>query len=99
MNIYVDSNMSDDERRKELYQGSIFTLSPGRGALKLCQLAKELIEEAFSPLAPLRVHESLTAEKCAQILAVLKPKFIHHPKAKEYLAKMLAGSGCNLEKT
>jgi hypothetical protein len=99
MNIYVDSKMSDDDRRKELYRGSIFMLSPGQGALKLCQLAKELIEEAFRSLDPLRIHETLSAEECAQILAVLKPKFIHHPKAKEYVAGMLAESGCDLEKT
>jgi len=99
VNIYVDSKMSDDDRRKELYQGSIFTLSPGRGALKLCQLASELIEEAFRPLDPLRVHESLSAEECAQILSVLKPKFIHHPKAKECVAEMLEQSGCDLRKT
>ena len=68
MNIYVDSKMSDDDRRKELYRGSIFTLSPGQGALKLCQLAKELIEEAFRPLDPLLVHERLSAEECSRIL-------------------------------
>jgi hypothetical protein len=99
VNIHVDSRMSDDDRREELYRGSIFTLSPGQGALKLCQLAKELIEEAFRPLDPLRIHESLSAEKCAQFLAVLKPRFIHHPKSKEYVAEMLAESGCDLEKT
>jgi hypothetical protein len=99
VNIYVDSKMSDDARRKELYQGSIFTFSPSQSALKLCQLAKELIQEAFGSLDPLGVHEELPAETCAQILAVLKPKFIHHPKAKELVAEMLRESGCDLERT
>lgn len=99
MNIYVASKMNDDGRRKELYQGSIFTFSPSQSALKLCQLAKELIQEAFGSLDPLGLHEELPAETCAQILAVLKPKFIHHPKAKELIAEMLRESGCDLEKT
>jgi len=99
MNIFVDSKMSDDARRKELYRGSIFTYSPSPSALKLCQLAAELIQEAFGPLDPLRVHEKLPAEECAKILAVLKPKFIHHPKSKEFVAAMLRESGCNLNKT
>ena len=99
MNIYVDSKLSDGDRRKEVYGGSVFTRSPGASSVKLCQLAKDLIAEAFGPLDPLHVHASLAAEKCAQILAVLKPKFIHHPKAKEYLAGMLAEAGCDLEKT
>jgi hypothetical protein len=99
MNIYVDSKMSDDERRRGLYQGSLFVHSPAPSALKLCGLAQELIEEAFGTVDPVRVHESMPAEKCAEILAVLKPKFIHHPKVKEYLPKMMAELGCDLEKT
>ena len=99
MNIYINSKMSDNQRRKELYRGSIFMLSASQGALKLCQLAKEMVEEAFHPLDPLRIHESLPAEKSAEILSTLKPKFIHHPKAKEYLAEMLRESGCDLDKT
>jgi hypothetical protein len=99
MNIYVDSKMSDDDRRRELYQGSLFVHSPCPSALNLCGLAQELIGEAFGSLDPVKVHESLAAEKCAEILAVLKPKFIHHAKVKEYLPKMLAELGCDLGKT
>ena len=99
MNIYVDSKMTDDARRKEIYGGSIYTISPSPSALQLCQLAKELIREAFGPLDPISVHEKLPADECARILAVLKPKFIHHPKSKELIAEMLRESGCDLEKT
>ena len=38
MNIYVDSKMSDGDRRRELYQGSLFVHSPCPSALKLCRL-------------------------------------------------------------
>src|ERR1700719_3393063 len=99
MNIYVDSKMGDDARRRELYQGSIFTYAPSPNALKLCELARELIEEAFHPLNPLTAQEALPVERCAEILAGLKPQFIHHSKSKEYIQGMLAELGCNLEKT
>lgn len=99
MNIFVDSTMNEYARRQDLYRGSIFVYSPSVSALKLCRLAQELIEEAFHPLDPLKVHESLPAEKCAEILAVLKPKFIHHAQSKEYIREMLAAAGCDLEKT
>jgi hypothetical protein len=99
MNIFVDSKMSDDARRKELYRGSVFSISPTPGALKLCQLAKDLIHEAFGNADPRQIQESMPAEECAKVLAVLKPKFIHHPKAKEYVAEMLRESGCDLAKT
>jgi hypothetical protein len=99
MNIYVDSKMSDDARRQELYRGSLFVHSPAPSALKLCQLARELVEEAFRPLNPLTLHETVAVEQCAETLATLKPAFIHHPKSKEYIQGMLSELGCDLEKT
>ena len=99
MNIYVDSKARDDARRAELYKGSIFLHSPSPNSLKLCELAKEMIEEAFRPVDPMKVHEQIPAEKCAGILAVLKPKFIHHPESKRYIQGMLADAGCDLSQT
>jgi hypothetical protein len=99
MNIFIDSNLDDDQRRAELYRGSLFSHSPKSGGLELCQLAQEMIEEAFRPFCPLTVHENMLAEKCAEILADLKPKFIHHPQSKRCIQKMLLESGCDLTKT
>jgi hypothetical protein len=99
MNIYFDSKLTDGERRKELYQGAIFVQSPSRNALRLCRLAQEMIEEAFRPLDPMKIHEQMPAEKCAEILATLKPKFIHHPLSKKYIQGMLTEVGCDLSQT
>ncbi|MBZ5634674.1 MAG: hypothetical protein LAO55_16245 [Acidobacteriia bacterium] len=91
--------MTDEARRERLYAGSLFTYSPSPSSLKLSQLARELTEEAFHPLDPTKLHEDLPVERCAEVLAVLKPKFIHHPKSKEYIQGMLAEFGCDPEKT
>lgn len=99
MKIYFDSKMADDARRSELYSGSIFVQSPGPSALKLCQLAQHMIEDAFAPLHPMTVHEQISAERCAEVLAVLKPSFIHHPVAKQCIRGMLAELGCDLSHT
>jgi hypothetical protein len=99
MDILFDTKMSDDDRRKKLYSGSLFVNSPSPYALKLCLLAKEMIEEAFHPLDPLTLHEYMPVEECVEKLAVLKPKFIHHPKSKEYIQGMLLESGCDPDKT
>jgi hypothetical protein len=99
MNIFIDSNLTDDERRRELYRGAVFLHTPSTSAAKLCQLARELAEEAFSPLDPRKAQEAMSAEQASAILSVLKPKFIHHPKAKEYIQGMLAELGCDLAKT
>jgi hypothetical protein len=99
MNIYVNSTMPDDQRRQELYRGAIFVHPPSPSALALCRLAREIVEEAFSPLDPLRVHESLPAEKCAEILGTAKPHFIHHPEAKKHIRGMLSELGSDLNQT
>jgi hypothetical protein len=99
VNIFVGSMTNDEERRKELYAGSIFVQFPSEGTLGLCRLAQEMIEEAFHPLDPLTVHEQLPAEKCAEILAAFKPKFIHHPQSKQYIRQILVEARCDLDKT
>jgi hypothetical protein len=99
MNLFHDSNMDDAKRRGELYDGSIFVYSPSPSALKLSEFAQELIEAAFHPHDPRRVQESLPVERCVEILADLKPKFIHHPRCKELIRGMLAERGCDPDKT
>ncbi len=99
MNIFIDSKISDNERRRELYRGSIFFHAPSASAVKLCELARELADEMFNPIDPRKIQHAMAAEQAAEMLSVLKPKFIHHPKAKEYIGGMLAELGCDLEKT
>jgi hypothetical protein len=99
MDIYFDSDMTDDRRRAALYKGAVFVHSPSESALKLCSLAQEMIEDAFASMDPPHVHERISAEKCAEILAALKPKFIHHPRSKECIQGILAETGCDLDRT
>jgi hypothetical protein len=99
MNLFFDPQMEDNKRRQELYRGSIFVYSPSPSALKLCEFARELVEAAFHPHDPRKIHEVMPVEKCVEILAELKPKFIHHPKSKELIQGMLSERGCDLAKT
>src|SRR5436305_1379341 len=99
MNIYVDSKMNEDTRRREIYSGAVIVHSPSPSALELCRLAQSMIEEAFRPFDPMKIHEHLPAEKCAEILAVLKPRFIHHPLSKQCIQGMLSEIGADLSQT
>jgi len=99
MNIYIDSKMADESRRKRLYDGALFVYSASPSSLRLCGLAREMLEGAFRPLDPRRLHMEVPAERCAEVLAVLKPKFIHHPESKECIQGMLAEFGCDPENT
>jgi len=91
--------MSEDERRQRLYAGDLFVNSPAKSSAELCALAREMSEEAFAPQDPPLAQDSMPAEEYAQILADLKPRFIHHPRAKELIRGILAEAGCDIEKT
>lgn len=99
MNLFCNSKASDEQRRKKLYQGSVFVYSPSPAALELCEFARELVEQAFSPYDPRQVQECMPVERCVEVLAELKPKFIHHSRSKELIKEMLAERGCELDKT
>jgi hypothetical protein len=95
--IFVDRALTEDERRRRLYRGDLVTFSAGTSSTKLAELAQELSETAFSPYDPQVAQESMSAERYVEILAELKPRFIHHPRAKDYISGMLEELGCDIE--
>jgi hypothetical protein len=97
--IYLDAAISDEARRHRLYGGDLYAFSPGESATKLAELARELSEAAFGPYEPEQAQDSMPAERYAEILAELKPKFIHHSRAKELIAGMLSEVGADIERT
>ena len=97
--VYVDANVNDQERRSRLYEGELFAFSPTESSAALCQLAREMSEEAFAPHEPEVAQESMPAERYVEILADLKPRFIHHARCKELIAGTFAELGCDVEKT
>ncbi len=97
--IFFDAKFSDQVRRQHLYNGQLFVYSTCPSASSMVEFAREMIEEAFSPLDPRQAQYSLPVEEYAAILAKLKPAFIHHPKSKQFLQGILSELGCDLNKT
>jgi hypothetical protein len=97
--VFFDPKVSDDLRRKMVYEGQLVVCSPTSGSLALCEFAREMAEKAFAPLDPREAQHHLPVERFAAILAELKPKFIHHPFSKQLIQQLLAEIGCDLEKT
>lgn len=97
--VFIDSTLGDDARREQLYAGQLFVFTPVPSAAGLVRLARELIAEAFGNRDPELAQYSMAVEEYAAVLSVLKPKFIHHPRAKECIQGILREVGCDLEKT
>ena len=77
--IYFNQQLSDDERRERLYKGQIFVYSARPSTQALVQLARDLCEEMFAPHDPREAQHHLDLRQYVEILATLKPRFIHHP--------------------
>lgn len=97
--LFVDSPLPEQIRRERLYQGEIFVFDPRPSSVALCGFARSMIEEAFGELNPQYAQFEMPVERYVEIVAPLKPRFIHHPKTMELLKAMVADFGCDLERT
>ncbi|MDB5103927.1 MAG: hypothetical protein JWP91_1616 [Fibrobacteres bacterium] len=97
--VFYDPKQTEDQRRKLIYHGQIMVLAPTPGSLELCAFAKQLLFEGFGGLDPQVAHETMQVEKYVEILAAVKPKFIHHPESKRLLRAIARETGHDLEKT
>ncbi len=93
MTLYLDTHLNERARRARLYAGDLFVYSPRPSTLALTRFARELLEEAFAPLAPEQAQFELTVERFTEIVAPLKPRFIHHPHTLELLQTLLDDLG------
>jgi hypothetical protein len=97
--IYFDSDASDDVRRRGLYAGQLFVISPRPSSIALCEFAKSMIREAFGSIDPLEAQYHMPVEEYVAIVAPLKPQFIHHGETKRLLRDLVADCGCDLNET
>lgn len=95
--VSFDAPITDDERRAGQYAGRVYVYSATPESRAFIAFAAELIREAFHPLDPERAQYALPVERYAEILGMLKPRFIHHPDSKRHLAAVLASYGCDLD--
>lgn len=99
MELYFDSGMADDERRRQAYGGDIFLYASTPAGRALCQFAQSLLEKAFHPLEPRSAQHHLPVAEFAAILSELKPAFIHHEESKRLLQALLLERGCDPQNT
>jgi hypothetical protein len=97
--VYADAQVSEDKRRSELYNGQVYVYGATPASRELIEFTRELVREAFGGHDPETAQFDMPVEDFAALLADLKPKFIHHPRCKELLPKLMEEFGCDLDKT
>lgn len=97
--IHADGAITDDERRRSLYNGDLFVYSPRKSALALTEFAREMICEGFQREDPTVAQYDMPVEEFVKIFAPIKPAFIHHPKTMRLMQEIMAEFGCGEENT
>ncbi|NNJ24986.1 hypothetical protein [Alienimonas chondri] len=97
--VYFNADHPDDRRRENLYAGAIYVDAANAATRAFCAFARTLSEEAFAPHDPRDAQHVLSVDEYNAVLKDLKPKFIHHPDSKTLIREVLAGAGCDLDRT
>jgi hypothetical protein len=97
--IHLNSSLNDRERLERLYVGAFFYYNATDASREFCAFARELISDAFQGLDPETAQYHLPVDRYVEILKVLKPRFIHHPKSKQFLQRIFAERGCDPQQT
>jgi hypothetical protein len=97
--VRVGIGVGDDERRRDLYKGTLYALPPTTAGLELCAFGQSLLEEAFAPHDPREAQFHMPVEEFVARFAPVKPKFIHHPKTMGLLQEVVRAVGCDVDDT
>lgn len=93
--LHVDTDLPDDRRRAMLYEGDICVSGPMPSTIALIEHARGMIEEAYGD-DPCRAQYRMSVEEFSAIGATLKPRFIHHPRTRTLIQRVVADHGCDL---
>ncbi len=97
--LHIDAELSDDERRRRLFAGDLFILSPNPATTALVDWAREMLTEAFAPHDPRDAQFHMPVEGFVDVFAPVKPAFIHHPQTRKLQEEVVAAAGCDPETT
>jgi hypothetical protein len=97
--VFLDSPADDASRRRALYGGDLFVYARRPSVEAFVAFAREMVEKAFAPHDPRTAQERYPVERYVEVLAKLKPAFIHHPESKRHIRAILEELGCDPERT
>ncbi len=97
--ILFDAELEDAERRQALYGGTLLSYGARASTTALCDLAWEMISEAFGSIDPMEAQDVLPVDEFARIIGPMKTDFTHEPRSKELITAMLVDLGCDADET
>ena len=96
-NLLVNPTLSDDARRRALFDGDLIFYIASAASVALCEHAVTMIKEAFAPHDPEHAQEVLPVEKFVEIVGPLKSRFTNDQRTKELLRDYFSEKGIENE--
>ncbi len=97
--LHIDPQSRNTDLRKLLYQGDLVVLTRLPSVQAFSEFAREQLRELFAPDDPEHIHEHLSPEDLARILGGWKPRFVHHPRSKELVRRIVEEAGFSPDDT
>ena len=64
--VLFDPPFDDDERRRRLFEGQLIVYSARKSSLALCEFAREMAQQAFSPHDPRLAQHHMAVDEFAE---------------------------------
>src|SRR3954447_10329151 len=97
--VFFNSDLDDAARRARLYQGDIFLLSPSPAAQELATFAMEFLADVFAPFPAREAQFHMPVEEWVDRFGAAKPRFMHHPRTRDIVKRVIIEAGCDPRET
>jgi hypothetical protein len=99
MTLFIDPDVRPERLRESLYQGHLVVFTSLRSVKEFVDYTREQLTDLFKPHDPEHAHEHLDKEEMAILLGSWKPRFIHSPRSKDLVCKIIRDVGFSAEGT
>lgn len=93
--LFVNPDLSDDERRTLLYDGAVILYTAVGAVQRLVDHAQTRLRQLFGDVDPERAHLAFSPDQMADLLVTFKPRFINDQRSKELVVEICTELGCD----
>jgi hypothetical protein len=99
MTVFVDPEVPPPILRQSVYQGDLIVLTRLSSVSEFVDYTRAQLIDLFKPYDPESAHENIDKAEMATLLGSWKPRFIHSPRSRELICKIIRETGFCAEET
>jgi len=99
MTVYIDPEVQPRHLRQAMYRGDLAVLTNLRSVAEFVDYIRDQLTDLFKPYDPERAHKYFDKAEMAKLLGSWKPRFIHAPRSKELVCKIIREVGFSAKGT